>query len=503
MIFEKGSKNVLKHFFTSPFLMSLLLFCSLPVCGNQKISPQKLDNEQFNGVKRYISYKMTSTRTPSISISVAKDGKILWEESLGWANREKKIKATPKTIYSLASISKPMTATAMMILVERGKININTPANQYLGRIKLRAYGGNPTKATVARILHHTAGLPTIWSFYFDGACIQRPPIAESIKKFAIITCEPGTAFEYSNLGYGIAEAIIEQVSEKRFAEFMKTEVFEPLGMIRSFVAIDKSQYEKIAARYLENKSISPFFEVMSRGGGGICASVQDLIRFGMFHLKNYLPGNQMIISEKSIDLMQTSRDTGVPGSMNGYRVVNHGGGMPGVSSVLMLVPSQNLAIAILSNGTYIDLSTIGKRILAQVLPPKGVRESPDSTLPKPKQDFTGNWQGEIIINGEKIPAGLKINKTGEARLIINKGGTECLPIRPVRYELDTLTGSFDVTLSTKDVSVCRHKVFISLKLANGVMSGYAAAISYRVEVYFLPYYMILRKSNDHTAGRQ
>lgn len=116
---------------------------------------------RFDDIRAYISSEMADKSVPSISVAVAQDGKILWEESFGWADREKRIEATPHTMYSMASISKPMTATGLMTLVQAGKIDLEKPVNDYLGNVKLRARVGDASGATVRRVANHTAGLPT------------------------------------------------------------------------------------------------------------------------------------------------------------------------------------------------------------------------------------------------------------------------------------------------------------------------------------------------------
>ena len=509
---SKKSRNLNRTIITIFVLIFTILFIN---CSDPDNNESSSDIEGFDDIQSYILDEMKWSRTPSISIAVAKDGKIIWEESFGWANREKKIKATPHTIYSLASISKPMTATAIMVLVERGLIDLNEPINFYLRESNVTIYEGSSTDATVSRLLHHTAGLPTIWNFYFDEGQLNRPPISESIKNYGILTSPPGTVYEYSNLGYGIAEHIIERVSDKSFTKFMKTEVFEPLGLSRTFVASDKSQYDSIAVRYLENKNGSPFYETMSRGGGGICASVHDLVRFGMFHLKDHLSDQEVIISDSTIEYMQTCVDPMVPDSpyklgwdvkeMENYRVVSHGGGMPGVSSVLILVPSVNMAIAVLSNGTYIDLYKIGSRIMRQILPGKkpedmsvNQNENQSDTYDQfPSEKFTGSWHGYIRAGDDSIPINLYIDDSGDVKLDLVEEGRECIPVEPFQYKYGRLNGSFDFNIPTIDASVARHKVYMSLNLNNNRLSGYVAAISYRVEVFFLPYYINLRKDMD------
>lgn len=85
---------------------------------------------------------MEENKIPSLSVAVAKDGKIIWEEGFGWADREKMIPAIPDTLYSLASVTKPFTATGLMRLVELGKIDLDKPANEYLGASKITGLAG-------------------------------------------------------------------------------------------------------------------------------------------------------------------------------------------------------------------------------------------------------------------------------------------------------------------------------------------------------------------------
>src|ERR1044071_8300878 len=108
--------------------------------------------DQFDSVRGYIQRRMTETRTPSITVAVARDGRIIWEEGFGWAGREKRVAANEHTPYSMASISKPITATGLMMLVEQKRIDLDRPINQYLGSAKLRARIGNADEATVRRV---------------------------------------------------------------------------------------------------------------------------------------------------------------------------------------------------------------------------------------------------------------------------------------------------------------------------------------------------------------
>jgi len=496
-----------KKYRTLLILVNIPLLIFVNACNNQSQNKKQSASNKFESISSYIQKKVETTKTPSLSIGIAQDGIIIWEECFGWASRENQIKATPQTIYSLASVSKPMTATAMMVLVEKGLIDLDDPINKYLDNQKIKVYEGNAMEATVSRLLHHTAGLPTIWNFYFDGAEISRQSIPESIEKFGFVFTPPGTAFEYSNLGYGIAEHIIENVSGKSYKEFLKTEIFDPLGMNRSFVITDKIQYDSIAPRYLENKNASPFYDLMSHGGGGICASTHDLLLFGMFHLKNHLPFQKQILSDSAISFMQSNEDPKVVHSnyrlgwnvtyIHGYKVISHGGGMPGVASVLMLIPSENIAISILCNGTYIDLNSAGSRIIANLLPEKDSQRNNAKEIINNRyslDDYAGNWIGEITTVTSQIPIRININKDGYTKIKLTSEGELFTSTGSFHLNNDFLLGSFDISISTKETSISRHKTNMKLRLKNNILSGYVAAESYRVEIFYLPYFVRLEK---------
>jgi len=117
---------------------AILLALTLPVCSLHAKAP-----DPYGPARQAIEEAVNSDTVQSITVAVFRNGRIDWEQSFGWADREKKIKATPHTIYSIASISKPFTTTALMNLVSRGKIALDKPANDYLGDAKLYARIGD------------------------------------------------------------------------------------------------------------------------------------------------------------------------------------------------------------------------------------------------------------------------------------------------------------------------------------------------------------------------
>jgi CubicO group peptidase (beta-lactamase class C family) len=134
---------------------------------------------EFGAIKQQIREALRERNIPSLAIAVAKDGETIWEDGFGWANRETRLASDPHIAYSLASISKPITATALMTLVERGLIDLDAPINEYLGDAKITAHVGVATgdqggmapeeaarQATVRRVANHTSGLPLHYHFF-------------------------------------------------------------------------------------------------------------------------------------------------------------------------------------------------------------------------------------------------------------------------------------------------------------------------------------------------
>ena len=268
---------------------------SLPVFG-----------DQFDSIRDFIRARMTEKQVPSCAVAVARDGKILWEEGFGWADRENRIPATEHTMYSLGSTTKPFTATALMTLVEKKRIDLDRPINQYLGNAKVRARVGNADDATVRRVANHSAGLPVHAQFFFSDEPFRPPSMDETILRYGNLVTIPGEKFEYSNLGYGILGYVISRVSGQSYEDYMRQSVFLKLGLTHTSVGIGPGLEKFAAVPYARNGLPIPHSDLDVPGAGAIYSSANDLIRFAMFHLKAHLPDQVPILSDASIEEMQT-----------------------------------------------------------------------------------------------------------------------------------------------------------------------------------------------------
>lgn len=157
----------------SPRWSAALLLVALP-----------LSADSFDAVRELIRRETVAQNVPSIAVAVARDGKIVWEEAFGWADRENRIAANEHTMYSLASISKPVTATGLMVLKQRGRIDLDKPVNDYLGPSGVTARVGDIRAATVRRVANHTSGLPLHYQFFHEDEPEHPPPMAETIRRY-------------------------------------------------------------------------------------------------------------------------------------------------------------------------------------------------------------------------------------------------------------------------------------------------------------------------------
>lgn len=474
-------------------------------------------DDPFAEARSVILKTLKKQKVPSISVAVAKDGKILWEESFGWANIEKKIKATPHTMYSLASISKPITATGLMVLVERGLVNLDRPANEYLGAMKIRAIEGEATDVTVRRLLHHTAGLGMQWNFFYDNKPYRRPTMDESIRRYGVCVYPPGKTYNYANFGYGIIDYIIERVSQKTYPEFMRTEVFEPLGMTHTKILIEPGPEDRVAARYKTTKNPLAFYDFDHRGASAVYSSAHDLVRFGMFHLKNHLNDQKPILQDKTIDLMQEAVDPSLPQGnyklgwsvydLFGFKTIGHGGGMPGVTTNLRILPEENISLAVLCNRSGINLRAVIHSILSSILPAyakeweKAQKEKSQRKTSKfiPPPELTGVWTGEIKTYQETIPVQMQIETKGKIwfKIIGEKYRYETglSTIDPPRFTENHLIATFNIQILKEE-----HKRSASFLMLNMIPQndktkfvGYAAAQAFDGE-FCLPSYIRLTK---------
>jgi CubicO group peptidase (beta-lactamase class C family) len=466
--------------------------------------------DQFDTIRADIRRRIADNQMLSASVAVSYKQRIIWEEGFGWADREHKIPANENTMYSLASISKSITATGMMTLVESGKIDLDRPVNDYLGDAKLIARVGDERNATVRNLANHTSGLPLHSDFFFSDENVPVPPFPQTISRYGNLIARPGEFYQYSNLGYGVLGYLISRVSGESYSDFMQSAVFNKLGMHHTSIGIEPSPQHLRAARYKNGYAI-PYYRTDHEGASEVYSSAHDLIRFAMFHLKDHLSDQEWILRDTSIDEMHRASVSIGPGKgygigwevdkrTDGYTTVSHSGGMPGVSTLLLLIPSEDLAVTVLINSSGGPTREITDEILQTLLArwrPTPIQKDSRELRFEPPKELLGAWTGTLHTYEFDLPVEIDALKSQAIEVKFAKQATALLD--NVRFQDGWLSGEALVQIDTGDVNR-RHPytVKLMLKRRDKALQGGATAISDGYRGNALTYWINLTESQTH-----
>jgi serine beta-lactamase-like protein LACTB, mitochondrial len=294
---------------------------------------------------------------PGLALAVAIDGKIIYSEGFGYADLEQRVPVWPTTKFRIGSISKPLTATALMQLVEAGKVDLDAPVQKYVPSF--------PDKGSVITVRMLAGHLGGIRHYHENEMEIQQHynNVLDGLKIFEndALVAPPGTKFSYSSYGYNLLSAVIQSASGEPFLSYMQHHVFTPLGLVHTTpdqntdIVEQRSRFYELAKDgHAEN---APYVDNSYKwAGGGFLSTPEDLVRFGSLMLQ---PG---VLNADVLKTMFTPQKTksGEPiiygigwfigKSQSGEPIYQHSGGSVGGTSQLILYPGSHLVIAMACN---------------------------------------------------------------------------------------------------------------------------------------------------------
>jgi CubicO group peptidase (beta-lactamase class C family) len=351
--------------------------------------------ERLRGFEEFVKKQMETDKIPGLSIGFIKDG-FIWAKGFGYADLENKIPATAQSVYRLASVTKPMTAMAVLRLVEQGKINLDAEIQTYVPE-----YPKQKWPVTVRQLLAHLGGGQSGSGLGAERKTTKQ--VVEAISKRAIEN-EPGKEFLYTTSGYNLLGAAIENVSGQSFNDYLRQHIWAPLDMTetrmdnpRDIISNRVRGYELVEGR-VKN---AEFVDVSTRfGGGGTHGTILDLLRMA----RGLDQGKAL--SKASVDVMYTpvassggrfwnytsgGWDYGLGwfiAPINGRFAVHHDGGQKGTTTALWRMPSEKFAIAFACNLENVDKSIYVQRLYEAVFDepwyiPVYTKEKTDQTLYK------------------------------------------------------------------------------------------------------------------------
>ncbi|MGN7705409.1 serine hydrolase domain-containing protein [Chryseobacterium sp. 22543] len=312
-----------------------------------------------------------NNNVPGVAIAVIQNGKIVWTQCIGFADKENQKPVTTETIFNVGSVSKMVSAWGFMQLTEKGLVNLDDPVDQYLNRWKLPVSQYDISKVTLRRILSHTAGL-SVHGYGGSEQGTKLLSLEESLSgktkrngESVRLISEPGTKWEYSGGGYTLAQLMLEERTKEKFADYMKKNVFKPLGLNHTTYEWTEEMMKNSATAYDASGKPIKNRIFTEQAAAGLQTTVLDLAHFAELSL-NYEP-NQLhkVLRPATIQLMEKFilpfSDQGKSGLgyrfmyYEGLETVGHTGENEGWSAaVFMHLPTKS-SIVILCNGSNGD----------------------------------------------------------------------------------------------------------------------------------------------------
>ncbi|HEY0068074.1 MAG TPA: serine hydrolase [Flavisolibacter sp.] len=294
-------------------------------------------------------------------VLVATDDKVLLNKGYGWADAATQKPNDPSLLYQIGSVTKQFTAAAILKLQEEGKLSVNDTISKYFPKLK------EGRRITIRHMLTHTSGLfnyTNDTTFWMHEAAMPSSH-EKMMSRFADkpLDFEPGTRFSYSNSGYVLLGYIIEQVSGKPYEQYIRENIFRPLGMNRS--GFDFTKATNRATGYYVGGVSEPAMIVDSTGSyaaGSIYTTTSDLFKWvqAMHHKKLLKPGSW----EQAFTPFKGQYGYGlIMDKMYGQKRIWHNGGIHGFVSNLEYFPESNTTVILISNYMHSDLARVSRTI--------------------------------------------------------------------------------------------------------------------------------------------
>ncbi len=366
-------------------LLSVKLIFSLAVLAAGLDSPIRAQAAIATKVDDYVKAEMQRQHIPGLSLAVVKDGQIILAKGYGFANVEHQVPVKPETIFQSGSMGKQFTATAVMMLVEAGKLSLSDPITKFFSDAP-----DGWKNITVRHLLTHTAGTtdyPRDFDFRHDYSEDELLKRAEAIP----LSFQPGEKWSYSNLGYVLLGILIHKVSGQFYGDFLQERVFQPLGMNTARIISEADIVPNRAAGYrlvkgeLKNQDwVSP--SLNTTADGALYLTVYDMAKWDAALY------TEKLIKKSSLEQMWTpvklnngkTYPYGFGWSLNevrGHHLIEHGGSWQGFKSQIARYVDDKLTVVLFANLSQANQARIAHGVAAiynpelAPLPPKAIED--------------------------------------------------------------------------------------------------------------------------------
>jgi CubicO group peptidase (beta-lactamase class C family) len=466
----------------------MLLTTSLPVFAQYKPATTPQTNQtasvlQHKAVVDSIILKYArENHMPGIAYGLVMNGELIYTNYQGYTNLANKTVVSSSSAFRIASMTKSFAAMGILILRDKGKLNLDDPASKYIPEMRQTKYITTDAPAiTIRDLMTHRAGFPEDNPYGDRQLADTDAELMQLMKENPSFSNAPGLQYEYSNLGFALLGTIIKNVSGQSYQQFIDQNIFKPLGMNNTYWEYTKVPPQQLAHGYRwidGNWREESLLKDGSWGAmGGLITTVEDFSKYMKLHLQawpirdsketgplkrssiremhqlwNFNTINPRLNNKNCAAATGYGYGLGITRDCKGNIYVAHSGGLPGFGSNWMIRPNYNLGIVIMSNRTYAPVSRLSLPILDSLialarlqpydLPPSAILEQRKlqlmAILPEWKNAEQQNFFAENFFPDN--PIGMLRQQSKE---LFTKAGA-IKEVKPMKPE-NNLRGSFDV----------------------------------------------------------
>jgi len=340
-------------------ILATLASCQ-PSSEKPSLSPEAAEVEQL------ALWQMESFDAPGIAVGVIKDGKTIYAGAHGVQGLNNKITMSTKSLFHMASVSKPFVATAMVQLIEQGKINLDDKLIDHLPYFTMA--DDRYRDITLGHMLGHSSGIPDVEDYEWDKPQFDDGAIERYSRSFTNVQLDfaPSEKFSYSNAAFDILCDVIAKVSGMTFEDYTKKYIFEPVGMVNSTFYKPEVKAELATEPHILGKDLSrtvsevyPYNRIHA-GSSTLHSNVEDMLLWAQVNLNKGMINGKRIYQESSYELLTTAftriskkRSVGLSWFLGSFKesvMVSHSGGDLGYSTFFGFLPKEKSAIVIMAN---------------------------------------------------------------------------------------------------------------------------------------------------------
>jgi len=380
-----------------PLWPAVLVFLLLSIVSHSQTT---LSADVRAQIDNTVSDTLSSSGAASASIAIVNNNQIAYPHAYRDARVAPPTPARPEMRYSIGSISKQFTATAILMLAEEGKLSLDDPVSRYVPNLT------RGDEVTIRQLLSHTSGYQDYWPQDYVPPFMLKEVRAQQILDLWArkpLDFDPGTQWQYSNTNFVIAGLIVEKASSMALLDFLSRRIFAPLKM-QSVINIDQNRLTDVDATGYTRYGLGPLRLAPKEGRGWLFAAgelampAQDLARWDISIMEQRLLKPASYREFATDTLLKNGLGTGYGlgvnvSSQNGRRALAHGGEVSGFTAENLIFPDDGIAIVVLTNEDAVDVSSsIARKIAPLMFPDAGAVAEED----KAREIFEQLQQGKL-----------------------------------------------------------------------------------------------------------